>query len=105
MKREEIERFVKIFGVNPKCKGFEYFVELVYLVVQDYNAGKIKIKNYNIKKYFNIIAEKYDARTVTIPSNIRNAVTTSNLYGNGLTPTNIIDNLLCKIERERKREK
>lgn len=102
MEQEEVEKILKNFGVNPKCKGFNLLVKLILYIIQDIESDKTTSKTYNMKDYYYKLSIDFDVSIPSIPANIQTAVK-SNLYGNGLTPKNAIDVVLCRYEWKKER--
>ena len=98
MNKSDIEKILVQFGVNKSLKGFSMFADLILLILEDFDNNPYK-KKYKISDYFYKISVMYDVNIHNISANIRTAVTTSNIYGDGLTPKNIIDMILKKKKR------
>ena len=92
MQEFEIRQFLIDFGVNEHCKGFDYAIELVKLVLKDNN-----IKNKDIIYY---ISEKENVSPNTVRETLRYAITLTNKYGGRLTIKNLIKQALQK-QKER----
>lgn len=99
MSKQEIETLLVKLGVNKSLKGFDMFVDLLLLLLEDFKNNKYK-KKYSMNDYYYKISAKYDVKISCVSANIRTAVTTSNCYGNGLTPKNIIEKILSKVKKE-----
>jgi len=101
MEKQKIVDVLKTYGVNDKVKGFDILVELLYMLSNDVEKGITNVKTYNIKNYYYKLSKQFDISVKTVPSNIRNAVTLKNIYGNGLKPKEIIEVVLNIVEKER----
>ena len=98
MTKEEIETLLMKLGANKSLKGFNMFVDLILLLLEDFKDNPYKTK-YKISDYYYAISNKYDVKLDSVPANIRTAVTTSNIYGDGLTPKDVIDMILRRLEK------
>ena len=98
MNKNDIEKILVQFGVNKSLKGFNMFADLVLLILEDFENNPYKRK-YTMSDYYYQISSKYDVNIHSVSANIRTAVTTSNIYGDGVTPKNIIDMILKKKKR------
>ena len=99
MNKQEIETMLVKLGVNKSLKGFNMFVDLLLLILEDYKNNVYKTK-YTMNDYYYQISIKYDVRLSCVSANIRNAVTTKNCYGDGLTPKDVIEKVLDKVKKE-----
>ena len=98
MNKKEISDMLVKLGCNKSLKGFDMFVDLISLILEDFDKNPHKTK-YNAKDYYYQLSIKYDVKLSTIPGNIRTAVTTSNIYGDGLNPKDVIDMILKKEKK------
>jgi len=98
MNKSDIEKILVQFGVNKSLKGFSMFADLILLILEDFENNPYKTK-YTMNDYYYKISNMYDINIHNISANIRTAVTTSNIYGDGVTPKNIIDMILKKKKR------
>ena len=101
MNKTEIEKVLKSYGCNDSVIGFNLFVEVIILIINDIKKGEATKYNYKLKNYYSRVAIVNDFKETTIASNILNAVTRGNRYGDGLTPKELVDIVLAKLEEKR----
>lgn len=99
MSKQEIETMLVKLGVNKSLKGFDMFVDLLLMLLNDFKNNKNKTK-YTMNDYYYQLSIKYDVKLNCVSANIRNAVTTKNYYGDGLTPKDVIEKVLDKVKKE-----
>ena len=93
MRLDEIKDFLINYGVNEKCKGFEYAIDMIDMVQ---NEGLKKNKDI-----INRLSKNYNVSYNTIREELRYAITLSNKYGGRLTIKDLVKIALQK-DKERK---
>lgn len=97
MEKEKIKDILIKYGVNPKSKGFNIFADLIILALNDIKEKRKTIETCKIENYTDELSRMYEIKTKSVFSNIRTAVTLTNIYGSGITPKEMLKIILEKI--------
>ena len=98
MNEKEVVEILTRLGCNKSLKGFDMFVKLILVLLDDFERNPHKTK-YKLSDYYYQVANEFDTTINCVISNIRTAVTISNTYGNGMYPKDVVDMILKKIKR------
>ena len=93
---------VLTFEKNQKSFGFNIFTDLILLALKDIKERKQSIESCKIENYYDELSRKYEIKEKSIFSNIRTAVTLTNVYGTGITPKKMLRMILERILKEGK---
>lgn len=83
---QEIETFVKKYGVNPEYKGYKYICDIIFMAKKRKRYSRETIKNLAPE-----IASKYGIKENSVQRQLRYAVTLKNMYGGKLLPVELVD--------------